>query len=655
MRNKTAFKKILAVAFAVIVGCQSGYQPNAAIVYANEGIEQESVSNVDLYENNEILVKYKDSITTKEKQKSIKALDVTDTQNVAKDVQVVTVDEKDDLADTIDTLKEDPNVDYVQPNYTYELMDTDKQELPDDKYFDIQWALNNDGSLKYYDTSSRKNIKAVSGIDINILPAWKQMKENPLTNEVVVAVIDTGVDAENPDLVDNMWTNSLEVSGDGVDNDGNGYIDDINGWNFYDNNSQIYSYERNFYSSPGIKENEDDHGTHCAGTIAASTNNQVGMAGISGDANVLIMSVKALGGDSGEEKVVGTTSSVTKAIQYAESMGADICNFSFGGNIYDKYMKEIMEKSDMLFVCAAGNDGKDNTYTPIYPASYKLSNIISVANVTCDGTLAPSSNYSGKEVDIAAPGTRIAGPLVNRRYAYETGTSMAAPMVTGVAALLYAQDSSITAAAAKNILVKSAKKVDGVKGKVRANGIIDAYAALNYDNTSPAIKTVVGTVSGSYKKNLKIKATDTTGITAVKYAKGNYRLEDFENNTVGKSMDVSQPIQTITVSTSGTYSIYAVNNLGNGSLKTVKVTIKPPTSISLGQKSLSIKTGETVTLNSTIKPAGTNSKVSYKSSNAKIASVNQLGEVTAVKKGQAKITATTENGKKTTITINVSE
>ena len=152
---------------------------------------------------------------------------------------------------------------------------------------------------------------AVEGIDINLKKAWEAYKGE--TREVIVAVIDTGVDIAHEDLKDAIWINEDEIAGDGIDNDGNGYIDDVYGWNFYDNNNKVFLGE------------EDSHGTHGAGTISASIND-LGIAGIAGNTKIKVMVLKALGGKDG----AGTTNAIIQAIQYAEKNGASICNLSFG-------------------------------------------------------------------------------------------------------------------------------------------------------------------------------------------------------------------------------------------------------------------------------------------------------------------------------------
>lgn len=308
--------------------------------------------------------------------------------------------------------------------------------------------------------------QAQSGIDINIQPAWPIYDQKENKREVIVAVIDTGIDISHLDLKDSIWTNPGEVPGDGIDNDGNGYIDDVYGWNFYHDSNQVFV---------GA---EDNHGTHAAGTIAA-TRTTGGIAGIADNRYVKVMPVKALGSASG----LGTPEDVIAAIRYAEANGASICNLSFGTYKYFPELDQVIRDSKMLFIVAAGNGdtqgvGYDTDQKPVYPASFPYDNVISVANLLFDGSLEVSSNYGIASVDIAAPGSYILSTTSNNGYGFMTGTSMAAPMVTGVAAMVYSYDPSITLSDVRTILFNTARRMDSLSGKIVTGGMLDAYTAL---------------------------------------------------------------------------------------------------------------------------------------------------------------------------------
>ena len=353
-----------------------------------------------------------------------------------------------------------------------------------DSYASYQWAFLNTGELRLVPShtavvdaaigaitgspalSADGTVRSLEGIDMNIVPAWKKYDAKSGKRQVIVALIDTGVDITHPELSGSIWTNTGEIPGDGIDNDGNGYIDDVYGWNFYDNNAQVFT---------GA---DDNHGTHSAGTIAAARNG-VGKVGICDPAYVKIMVIKTLGTSSG----VGTVSNVVKAIRYAQANGASICNLSFGTMKYSEELYQAIKDSGMLFIVAAGNgDASGNGYSideqPMYPASFELDNIISVANLRFDGQLDRASNYGVRSVDLAAPGNYILSTITGNDYAYMSGTSMAAPMVTGTAAMLYSCDASLSLMDVRNRILQSARPIESLSGKVATGGMLDAGAAM---------------------------------------------------------------------------------------------------------------------------------------------------------------------------------
>lgn len=366
-----------------------------------------------------------------------------------------------------------------------------------DEFSTYQWGLKNDGEFRLIEMVQKfKNVDnpysesgisgnltapkpgpgnyeakvthAVSGIDINIQPAWALYDQAENKRSVIVAIIDTGIDIGHQELQNAIWTNPGETDGDGIDNDGNGFADDIHGWNFYTNNNQVFA------------GSEDSHGTHAAGTIGASRGS-FGIAGITDNNYVKIMPLKALGGKEG----VGSPSAVINAIHYAEQNGASICNLSMGTTGYSEELAQTIKNSHMLFVVSCGNGGisglgYNTDVYPVYPASLPYDNVISVANILFDGSLSKDSNYGAASVDIAAPGTYILSTIPDNSYGYMSGTSMAAPMVTGVAAMLYSYRTDISLADVKNIIINSSRKLDTLSGKLVSGGLLDAYSALTW-------------------------------------------------------------------------------------------------------------------------------------------------------------------------------
>lgn len=290
-------------------------------------------------------------------------------------------------------------------------------------------------------------------------------------NGPLIAVLDTGAEMTHPDLKNNLWTNPKEVAGNGVDDDGNGVVDDIHG---YDATKET-----------GDPTDDYGHGTHCFGVIAAEGNNGAGVAGLNWQARV--MPVKMM------TKGEGSVAETVRALLYATKMGADITSNSYAGP-YSQPEYEAFAASPALHVCAAGNDHRDNDTGQFYPdgdawasypATYPFDNIISVAATDRNDRLSSFSNFGAKTVDLAAPGNAILSTWPGGGYKTDTGTSMAAPHVTGVAGLIKTRFPEATPEQIKTRILANVDVVPGLNGKMVSGGRLNAARALEVDEIPP--------------------------------------------------------------------------------------------------------------------------------------------------------------------------
>ncbi len=289
---------------------------------------------------------------------------------------------------------------------------------------------------------------------INIHSVWN---ETLGSRQVVVAVIDTGIDYNHIDLKDNIWTNTNE-SINGKDDDGNGYIDDYYGWNFGDNNNNpIDTY---------------GHGTFVAGIIASKVNN-IGIAGTAPNVRVMALRVS-----NNEDKIF--LSNVAKAINYALDKNVRIINISLISTGTSVELENLIKNANALFICGAGNDAQNNNNNPVYPANYNFNNVIAVAAINSSGNLASFSNYGSNTIDLAAPGVTIISTALNNNFGFSAGTSFATPYVSGVAALILSQNPTLSSSELKQRINKSTKFITSQQNKTITEGILNARGAFFY-------------------------------------------------------------------------------------------------------------------------------------------------------------------------------
>lgn len=279
------------------------------------------------------------------------------------------------------------------------------------------------------------------------------------SKSVTVAVVDTGIERTHPDLAANMLVNNGEIYGNGVDDDGNGYVDDYYGYDFY--------------SRDGDPNDEFFHGTHCAGTIGAVGNNGVGVTGMAW--NVSLLGVRIMGPNG-----TGSVADLALGIQYAVSRGAKVINLSLGSGQSDAVENAIVEArlNDVVIVAAAGNEGSNNDVTPFYPAGSPSDNVIAVAASDASDTITSWSNYGATTVDIAAPGDGIYSTSLNGGYATASGTSMATPHIAGIVAVMRSVNPALTYTQIKNILINTAYRPASMSGKVVSSGRANFFRAV---------------------------------------------------------------------------------------------------------------------------------------------------------------------------------
>jgi subtilisin family serine protease len=359
-----------------------------------------------------------------------------------------------------------PDVEYAEYHYRVRKADT----TPNDPSLGLQWWLRNAGQML-------NGIGGTVGADIGALPAWDL---NQGSNAVIVALVDTGVDYNHPDLAANIWSNPLEASGStGVDDDNNGYVDDARGWNFADNNNNP------------MDDDIDGHGTHVAGIIGAVANNNQGVAGINWSVKLMPLKFLDANGD-------GDLADAAEAIRYAADNGARIINASYSypqrcgsdtASITERQAIEYARDKGALIVAAAGNFSCNNDLYPSYPSSHVLDNVISVAaSNQRDEYASGFSNYGASSVHLFAPGDNIYSTIRSDLrgvvsgidgYDYIDGTSMAAPMVSGILALLAAHDPALEWKALRETVLRSADKKDALKTRSVTGGRANAFNALS--------------------------------------------------------------------------------------------------------------------------------------------------------------------------------
>ncbi|MDN3392465.1 S8 family serine peptidase [Pseudoalteromonas sp. APC 3691] len=418
--------------------------------------------------------------------------------------------------EAIERLKSHQAIEYVEPDYRVSIA----ANTPNDPRFDELWGLNNLGQTG-----------GIADADIDAPEAWEISIGS---RDVVVGVIDTGVDYSHSDLADNAWVNTGEIAGDGIDNDGNGYIDDIHGINAI--------------TDAGDPMDDQGHGTHVSGTIGASGNNSTGVVGVNHEVSIVGCKFLDAAGS-------GSTSDAIKCIDYMVNLknsgvNLRVLNNSWGGGGYSQALADaitVSEQADILFVAAAGNDEVDNDANPHYPSSYEHESVLSIASTDSNDNLSDFSQWGATSVDMGAPGSGIVSTVPGNGYANYSGTSMATPHVAGVAALVLSVNPDLTTSELKALLMSSGDANTALQGKTLAGTRLNANQALLDADPTPSFKMSV--TPSSQQITVGESATYTFEIGSIAQWDGEVTLE-LESSLTGAYLSelTASPGETVQLS-----------------------------------------------------------------------------------------------------------
>jgi subtilisin family serine protease len=482
-----------------------------------------------------LIVKYRADATEAEhgrvrgavRARATASLSRTGHARAAGHIELMTLPAAASMQAALAVLRRDPAVEYAEPNWIYTHAAT-----PNDPLFGQQWGLENTGQAV-------NGLRGIADADVDAMEAWDL---TAATGPVYVGVIDEGIDFNHPDLgvqpAGVVWTNPFDPV-DGVDNDGNGYVDDVHGWDFASNNSSVYDGSA---GSPSV----DAHGTHVAGTIGARSGNGIGVAGVSPGVVIVPAKFLAVGG--------GTTAGAVLAVDYLTDLkirhGLNIIatNNSWTGGGYSQALLEAIVRAarqDILFIAAAGNGGydyaaDDNDSEINYPSAYDTSSlagydaVLAVTATDQADQLTSWSNYGFRSVDLSAPGTVIVSTSPLNTYSYSSGTSMAAPHVTGAAVLVHSTGGA-RGRQLRELLLDSVDPIAALAGRTATGGRLNAARAVNAGDAAPAGAEILLYAAKAQK------VTGNWSVRADATAAGGARLQSTNLGTAKVSPALSSP------------------------------------------------------------------------------------------------------------------
>jgi len=505
MKNKLIFLPLILFMVLVIASCGSNTTSSlpadapkeiaALNETGNSKITVQSVlANMDKgkYVQGELIVKFRSGIVTTQSLKTHQTLGASVMRRFSSlpNLERIKLPAGLSVKDAVIKYMSDPSVEYAEPNYIRRIT-----AAPNDNFFGQQWALRNTGLFA----------NGTAGADIKAPEAWDIRTGD---SSIVIAVLDTGIDLNHSDLVNNIWINPSEIPTNGIDDDTNGKVDDWRGWDF--TTCAVFNSAGTVCVTPKAESNNpsdnNGHGTHVSGIVGAVGNNGVGTSGVMW--NVKIMALKMLNADGD-----GSIGDEIAAIDYVVMMknrGVNIkaINASFGGSAFANSERDAITRANtagILFIAAAGNEQTDNDLAPVFPASYSnpifggLANVISVAATDQNDRRAPFSGFGLASVQVAAPGVYILSTvpitIFPTGYDFYSGTSMAAPHVAGLTGLLYSYYTNFTYAQIRATILRYIDVLPTLSGWIQTGGRINAYRALSSLLTPTGLAPVVDSSS----------------------------------------------------------------------------------------------------------------------------------------------------------------